>query len=110
MGPRVGLEEACERSAKVLREATGEGWNYRAPEDDNPKTWTGLFAFAYADTAYRYVYQQLALGGDGTYCPSCGEERPAGDWHPALCMAHWWDDHGYEAAVDHARWIGGRTG
>lgn len=106
----MGLDVMAEleRFANVLATMPEKDAVYRVPEDDNPATWTGLHKFCHADEAYRYLYELSLWECSGIYCPSCGEAKPGDDWLPALCLGHWFDEHGYELVMKSARWASGR--
>lgn len=82
---------------------------YKAPVSDNVKDWPPLLQLCAYEERYAYhadVYAHLSMGKGPYYCAMCQplKDRPRG-WRVFPCWACWWEQWGYEQALDKARAI-----
>lgn len=97
-----------EMAAEISLPGNPEGWRYSPPASDDPKTWTGLLRWCYAERVYRWCDERVTLlkGGGGPYY--CGEhgEQPREGWQELSCLRCSWGGWLYEDTMAMARDLG----
>lgn len=95
-------------AAMRSHEQTVTAWDYRPPASDDWQDWTGALRWAALVSRYTHtcwVEGEFRQGYGPFYCPPCGEPHSP-RWTARLCLDHWWEEAGYDEAIQLARIVG----